>query len=119
MLLLSLAVAARALLPPPLPQICEPTVVHGCFNDSWTRTFPHMASQGGPSDPFGGNATLETCAYLCATASPPYAAAAVEAGGQCFCASAADIDRAAPNKTDLASCSTPCRGNALTTCGGL
>ena len=112
------AAAAHALLPPPLPLLCEPTLIHGCFNDSWTRTFPHMASNGGPNDPFGSNATLETCAYLCATASPPFTAAAMEAGGQCFCASAADLARAAPNKTDPAACSARCNGNALATCGG-
>lgn len=109
---------ARAYLPPPLPLICEPTLVHGCYNDSWTRTFPHMASNGGPGDPFGANATLETCAYLCATASPPFTAAAIENGAQCFCANRSDIDRAAPNKTDLATCNTPCAGNGLTACGG-
>jgi beta-glucosidase-like glycosyl hydrolase len=113
-----LAGAAHALLPPPLPLICEPTVIHGCYNDSWTRTFPHMASNGGPDDPFGGNATLETCAYLCATSSPPYAVAAIENGGQCFCASAEDLARAAPNRTADAECNAPCNGNALATCGG-
>ena len=109
---------ASALLPPPLPLVCEPTTFHGCYNDSWTRTFPHMVSNGGAGDPFGGNATLETCAYLCAKASPSFTAAAIENGSQCFCTDAAGLARAAPNLTDSALCSAPCAGNSLTQCGG-
>ncbi len=112
------ALAVVALLPPPLPLVCEPTTVHGCFNDSWTRTFPHMASNGGPGDPFGTNATLETCAYLCATSSPSFSIAAIENGAQCFCTDASGLARAAPNRTASALCSAPCAGNPLTQCGG-
>jgi hypothetical protein len=119
--LLLFAASACALLPPPLPLVCEPTSFLGCFNDSWTRTFPFMASNGGPADPFGGNATQETCAYLCARASPTgtYTVAAIENGAQCFCATPADVARAAPNRTADALCTaTPCAGNPLTSCGG-
>ena len=109
---------ALAHLPPPLPLLCTPTVRHGCYNDSWTRTFPFMASNGGASDPFGANQTLETCAYLCATAQPPWPAAAIENGGQCFCTDAQGLARAAPNLTAPGLCSTPCNGNGLAQCGG-
>jgi hypothetical protein len=118
LLSLLLLAACRALLPPPLPLVCEPTLFHGCYNDSWTRVFPHMVSNGGPTDPFGSNATLETCAYLCATSSPTYTAAAIENGAQCFCATPQDLARAAPNLTSASLCSTPCAGNVLTSCGG-
>ena len=77
-----------------------------------------MASNGGPNDPFGGNATLETCAYLCATSNPPWPSAGIENGSQCFCADPKAIAKAQPNKTLDSECSTPCKGNALTQCGG-
>lgn len=117
LLVLALPFLAHS-LPAPLPLICAPTVKHGCYNDSFTRTFPVMVSNGGPLDPFGTNATLETCAYLCATNTPPYPAAAIENGGQCFCTDAAGVAKAAPNKTAASECSTPCNGNGLTQCGG-
>ena len=117
--LLLLLIAARAAVPPPLPLLCLPTTHHGCFNDSAaSRTFPFMASNGGQSDPFGANATLETCAYLCARAGPAFTAAAVENGAQCFCTDAAGLARAAPLARPDADCAVPCRGNSLVACGG-
>jgi hypothetical protein len=77
-----------------------------------------MASNGGQSDPFGANATLETCAYLCARAGPAFTAAAVENGAQCFCTDAAGLARAAPLARPDADCAVPCRGNSLVACGG-
>lgn len=106
------------MLPPALPLLCAVTLRHGCFNDSWSRTFPRMVSNGGPSDPFGSNATLETCAFLCAQDSPTWTAAAIENGAQCFCTDAAGIAAAAPLERPLSQCSTPCNGNGLTSCGG-
>ena len=113
---------ALAALPPPLPLVCTPTLpFSGCFNDSFSRTFPHMASNGGPADPFGSNATLETCAYLCATANPPFPFAAIENGAQCFCtnsAGVADAEARGLRRPDGDCAATPCRGNPLAGCGG-
>lgn len=109
----------EAALPPPLPLLCRRTQTLGCFNDSWSRTFPFMASNGGPGDPFGLNATLETCAYLCARASPNFTVAAIENGAQCFCSDAAGVARAAPLERPAADCdAVPCAGNPLVACGG-
>ena len=106
-------------LPPPLPLVCTAaTPSLGCFNDSWTRTFPFMASNGGPTDPFGANATLETCAYLCASASPPWPLAAIENGGQCFCTNSSQVAAAQALLRPASQCSTPCAGNPLQACGG-
>jgi beta-D-xylosidase 4 len=116
--LAALVVSARAALPPPLPLLCAQTAARGCFNDSWTRTFPFMASNGGPGDAFGLNATLETCAFLCATNSSAWTAAAIENGSQCFCTDAAGLARAAPLARPAEECSSPCAGNPLVTCGG-
>ena len=110
--------AAAATLPPPLPLVCTRSAARGCFNDSFTRTFPFMASNGGAADPFGLNATLEKCAFLFATASPPWPVAAIENGAQCFCTDAAGLARAQPNRTRDADCSAPCSGNPLQQCGG-
>ena len=96
--LLAALLAARGVLaavPAPLPLLCQPTLHHGCFNDSWTRTFPYMVSNGGPDDAFGLNATQETCAYLCKKDNASWTAAAIENGAQCFCSDAAGIARAA------------------------
>jgi hypothetical protein len=115
------ALSARGVLadvPLPLPLLCLPTLHHGCFNDSWTRTFPYMVSNGGPGDPFGSNATQETCAYLCAMNSPSWTVAAIENGAQCFCSDAAGVARAAPLSRPPDECSAPCRGNPLVSCGG-
>jgi len=119
--LLLLLAPALAALPPPLSEVCLPTTQAGCgcYNDSFTRTFPHqMNDQSG--DPFYDNSTQETCAYLCATALAPgpFPVAAVENGGQCFCGTAADLAKAQANCTDESRCSAPCNGNPLSTCGG-
>lgn len=106
---------AAAALPAPLPLVCLATTQRGCYNDSWTRVFPV-----GPLDAFDDNGTLETCAFLCATqpAPGPYPIAAIEDGGQCFCADEAALARAQPNRTADALCGTPCNGFPLSTCGG-
>lgn len=117
----SLVAVATAALPPPLPLVCLATAQRGCFNDSFTpRTFP-VQRNNGPGDAFYDNSTLETCAYLCATAPAPgpYPVAAVENGGQCFCGTPADLAAAlAHNRTADADCSAPCNGFPLATCGG-
>ena len=77
-----------------------------------------MVSNGGPADPFGLNATLETCAYLCALDSSAWTAAAIENGAQCFCTDATGIAKAAPLRRPLSECRTSCNGNGLTSCGG-
>lgn len=118
---LLLLLATRGALcdvPPPLPLLCLPTIHHGCFNDSWSRTFPFMVSNGGPADPFGNNATLETCAFLCASNSSSWTVAAIENGAQCFCSDAAGIARASPLSRPAGECATPCHGNPLVPCGG-
>ena len=107
-----------SLLPPPLPLICLPTLPQGCYNDSFTRTFPHQMNNG-PGDPFYDNSTLETCAYLCQTSKDgPFPYAAVENGGQCFCANDNDLARAQANRTADDECNSPCNGFPLSTCGG-
>ena len=78
-----------------------------------------MVSNGGSVDPFGKNATLETCAYLCALDSPTWTAAAIESGAQCFCTDSAGIAKAAPLQRPQSDCSTPCNGNGLVNCGGM
>ena len=122
LLLLTLLLAPRAALaalPAPLPLVCVATVARGCYNDSFTRTFP-VQRNNGPGDAFYDNGTLETCAYLCATAPAPgpYPVAAIEEGGQCFCGTATDLARAQANRTADAECSTPCNGFPLVSCGG-
>ena len=112
------ATSVRAALPAPLPLLCVPTSQRGCYNDSWSRTFPHMASNGGPGDAFGLNATLETCAYLCHSNSTSWTVAAIENGAQCFCSDAAGVARAEPLARPSSECDVPCAGNSLVTCGG-
>jgi beta-glucosidase-like glycosyl hydrolase len=110
--------SVSSLLPPPLPLICLPVQPQGCYNDSFTRTFPHQMNNG-PGDPFYDNSTLETCAYLCSISKDgPFPYAAVENGGQCFCANKDDLDRAQANRTADEECNTPCNGFPLVTCGG-
>lgn len=111
-LLLAQQVAAD--LPPPLPLVCLATQQLGCYNDSWTRTFPVQLTNQTLQD----RGTLETCAFQCATATPAYPLAAIETGGQCFCTDAAGLAKAQANRTLDAECNTPCNGFPLTTCGG-
>ena len=44
--LLALVEVAWARLPAPLPYVCQMTEELGCFNDSWSRTFPVSVSEG-------------------------------------------------------------------------
>jgi hypothetical protein len=44
--LLALVEVAWAGLPAPLPYVCQMTEELGCFNDSWSRTFPVSVSEG-------------------------------------------------------------------------
>lgn len=116
--ILFLLKSVSSLLPPPLPLICLSTQPKGCYNDSFTRTFPHQMNNG-PGDPFYDNSTLETCAYLCNTSKDgPFPYAAVENGGQCFCATESDLARAQANRTADGDCNAPCNGFPLSTCGG-
>ena len=122
-LYLSILGPALADLPAPLPSVCVPVSgpPMGCFNDSFTRTFP-VAVSTQPGDAFHDNMTIETCAYLCSTAAPaPYTTvAALEDGVQCFCTNAAGVANATADGllAPASSCNTPCVGNPLELCGG-
>eukprot|EP01051_Picozoa_sp_SAG22_P009200 SAG22_NODE_750_length_7481_cov_19.618667_1_plen_685_part_00 len=135
MLLVAAAVpAVYAALPAPLDTVCVMDAPLGCYADSFRRTFPVGVSTG-PDEPFSGNMTHETCAYLCHKSTrpgAPFSAAAVETGGQCFCVSAASLATAEPNRTSMDDCAklpapggaaggglaVPCAGNAFQMCGG-
>ena len=121
-LLLLLSVVPRgslAALPPPLDTLCPVSAPLGCFNDSLTpRTFPYTASSQ-PGDAFHTNMTMETCAFLCASASPDhFTVAALEVGDQCFCTDAAGVAAAAHLRVPATECDAPCAGNPLQKCGG-
>ena len=132
--------AADAAQPAPLDTVCVMDAPLGCFADSFRRTFPVSVSPptGQPNSPkwlFAGNMTLETCAYLCHKSTlpgSPFSAAVVETGNQCFCANAASLAAAEPNRTTMEDCTSlpvqsaaaarglavPCVGNAFQMCGG-
>jgi hypothetical protein len=130
-MLLQSAGLAWAALPPPLDTVCVMDTSLGCFADSWQRTFK-VAMSDGAGQPFSTNMTLETCGYLCHRSTKPgapFTAAAVEAGSQCFCANAAMLQSAQPNRTKSVDCASlpppsgtglgvPCLGNPLQMCGG-
>ena len=130
-LLAALSPPVSAALPSPLDTVCEMDAPLGCFADSFERTFKVAASTGA-GQPFFANMTLETCAYLCHKSTEPgapFTVAAVETGNQCFCATAAMLRQAEPNRTKLGDCTslppptgnglgTACLGNSLQLCGG-
>lgn len=129
--LLALLPPASAALPRPLDTVCVMDAPQGCFADSFARTFK-VAASAGAGQPFTGNMTLETCAYLCHKSTAPgapFSTAAVEVGNQCFCANDAMLQQAEPNRTKLSDCTSlpppvgsglgvPCVGNSLQLCGG-
>jgi beta-glucosidase-like glycosyl hydrolase len=113
---------ADALLPSPLPTLCVSTALVGCYIDDLppNRTFP-VAPTIEPTDPFGMNQTLETCAYQCDTLG--YTVAAIEIGHQCFCTTPAGVANASSRLRPLSECTTDpsanvCQGNPFQACGG-
>lgn len=107
----------NALLPSPIPFSCFSNTVLGCYEDYVpNRTFP-IAMTIEPTDPYGINQTIETCAYLCYRAGFPLAG--VEVGNQCFCAD--QVANVTQYQRDINEClgstASPCVGNVFETCG--
>lgn len=116
--LLIQAEMAVSIVPSPIAMSCTAAPLVGCFQDFRpNRTFPINPSSQ-PGDPFNGNMTLETCAFLCNGLQLPLAG--VEAGDQCFCAdTTANVTAfAAPMADCLGASATACVGNTFQMCGG-
>ncbi|KAG8846898.1 hypothetical protein FRB96_001743 [Tulasnella sp. 330] len=81
---------------------------YGCYVDSTSRVLP-IASTSSTS------MTTSNCQSFCASQSPSLPYFGTENGNECWCGNALPSSSFAANPGD---CSTPCTGNAGTTCGG-